>query len=656
MFYFKIALQNVRKSSAIFGPFVLSSMVMYVLLSAIIQIMLSPVGRSMGTGVMSLTLGLVVMGILSIIMEIYSYQFLITQRAKEFALYNILGMNKKKVSLIASLELLLIYLGLIVVGSGLSAVFSNVLYLIFVKITGFGDLHFKPNIMGFLLTATLFAGIFFILVIIATWTIGRSKPLMLMEKAQIAEKEPKGNAFLAFLGILSIGGGYYLSITSQATSLALIWRFFIAVLFVIVGTYLFYISFVAWYLKRRRANPTYYYHPKHFIATSQMLFRMKQHAVGLANISLLAVMAFVTIATTTSLHLDMVQKTQDLFQRSTTINVDVENRQQGEQFFRATLASKFPQAAQDSLAILSFFTDVIYDGEETLVINKSTIDQPDFSKMTFLYIVTQDDYRAMGNQLGDLAENEVAFWSPVNRGTLGQVRVGDQQSFQVRHLNKANLPELNNMVNGALMVVANDQVLDAFISLYQNNHPQGYPNNLTYTIYSDLNADQVAEIAAKDRDNYLIESDQGQVIGRVALADTYTKEILAFTGGFLFTGFMLGFSFLLGAALIIYYKQYAEGMADKTSYHILQQVGMSQSMIKSIIRSQMMTVFFMPLGLAVLHFVVALVMLKQMLSLFNVSSSMMIYSISAITVLVIGLLYYLIYRWTSVTYYRIVKR
>ncbi len=163
--------------------------------------------------------------------------------------------------------------------------------------------------------------------------------------------------------------GYYLSLSSKAEGLAVIYRFFIAVLFVIAGTYLFYISFMTWYLKARRKNKRYFYTPEHFITTSQMIFRMKQHATGLANITLLAVMAFVTIATTTSLYTGMSSMTGALYPKETSITYKVSDRSQGEMAFQQSVLSHFPEKADDSLSYLTYQAGLVYDGGEEIVIS-----------------------------------------------------------------------------------------------------------------------------------------------------------------------------------------------------------------------------------------------------------------------------------------------
>lgn len=656
MFYLKLAGQNIRKSMGVFAPFVLASLVLFTLICSMFLLMLSPVMETMGSGAVSIGLGVVVLTIFSVIMEIYSFNFLMKQRAREFGLYNMLGMNKKKVALIASLELMMIFLLVVVLGSVLAGVFANVLYLIFVNLTNYSDLHFGIAPLAFVMTAFLFAGIFFLLELLAIRTIGKTSPLILFRASEKGEKEPKGNVLLAALGVLGLGVGYYLSLSSKAAGVAVIFRFFIAVLFVIAGTYLFYISFMTWYLKARRKNKGYFYTPEHFITTSQMIFRMKQHATGLANITLLAVMAFVTIATTTSLYTGMSSMTSGLYPKETSITYKVADRSQGESAYQQSVLSHFPEKAEDSLSYLTYQAGLVYDGGKEIVISPETIANPDFSKIAFTYFVTQDDFRKLGNDLPELAANQVAFIRPSEMPLLEKVTLGDSTFENVVNLDTAIFPDITNTLNAAVMVVSDDSVLETIRSYYESNNPQGYQVSLDYRVFTDLTDEEVASIGEQAGDSYNINDANGEFLGYAMQKSDFNNLLMGFRGGFLFTGFLLGISFLLGAALIIYYKQYSEGHEDKKSYKILQEVGMSATAVKKTINSQTLTVFFMPLAMATLHFVISLVMLKQMLLTFGVTSSLMIYTVSGITLLAVALIYFVIYKWTSRTYYRIIER
>ena len=209
-----------------------------------------------------------------------------------------------------------------------------------------------------------------------------------------------------------------------------------------------------------------------------------------------------------------------------------------------------------------------------------------------------------------------------------------------------------------MLIVSDKNVLNELQELFTQHNFQFQSN---FTGYADLSKAEIAKITnddgyISDETGQYLDSDGNAATGIIDTKSSFLEDMYGFTGGFLFTGFLLGISFLLGAALIIYYKQRSEGIEDKKSYKILQEVGMGEKEVKRAINSQILLVFFMPLGFAVLHFAVALVMLKQMLLMFGVTSSSMIYTVSGITILSITVIYFFIYKFTSRTYYKIIER
>ncbi|MBF0777569.1 ABC transporter permease [Streptococcus cuniculi] len=656
MFYLKLAYGNIRKSLPTFAPFILASLVLFVLNCSTLLLILSPVAKTMGTGTLALGLGSVVLTIFSVIIEIYSFNFLMTQRGREFGLYNMLGMNKKKLALIATLELMMVFGLVVILGSILSAAFSNLMYLIFVNLVQGTNLHFEISFVAFFFNTLIFAGIFFLLELLAIRKVGFSSPLILFRSKEEGEKEPKGNMLLAILGVLCLGIGYYLSLSSSKISaIVVLYRFFIAVLFVIVGTYLFYISFMTWYLKTKRKQKKYFYTPEHFISTSQMIFRMKQHATGLANITLLAVMAFVTIATTTSLYTNMTSTLDTLFPKETTITYYVKNRQEGAAAFQKTVLDTYPEKANDSRSYLALSDVIYYDGGKTLELTKERLNTPSVNAFAGLVVMTQEDVKKLGNDIPELTEQQMIFYQPEQKNKVETIYLTDQTFEAVEVKQKIRVPDRLNTYNPFLLIVSNDQVLEEVLQLFKESQPDNPDRFMNYQVQTNLSKDEYQALVGANDGNFMTE-DGSRSLGLVVQKDDFKNAILGFVGGFLFTGFLLGISFLLGAALIIYYKQYSEGHEDKKSYKILQEVGMSQTAVKKTINSQILLVFFMPLAMAILHFIVSLIMLKQMLLMFGVTSHAMIYTVSGITIASVCLIYFIIYKWTSRTYYRIIER
>ena len=246
---------------------------------------------------------------------------------------------------------------------------------------------------------------------------------------------------------------------------------------------------------------------------------------------------------------------------------------------------------------------------------------------------------------------------PENKPSLKTLRLGEQVFEVAANLDKAVFPDIINTLNPAILIVPDEQTLLAFRDFYTSNGENtGMLQTITYRAFLDLTDEEVASLGTNGGDEIGLSLEDSDNYGNIMQKRVFNNMLYGFTGGFLFTGFLLGISFLLGAALIIYYKQYSEGHEDKKSYKILQEVGMSQQAIRKNINSQVLLVFFMPLGMATLHFIIALVMLKQLLLMFGITSSSLIYTISGGTIVAVCLLYYLIYKWTSRTYYRIINR
>ncbi len=223
---------------------------------------------------------------------------------------------------------------------------------------------------------------------------------------------------------------------------------------------------------------------------------------------------------------------------------------------------------------------MVYDGGEEIIISPETISNPDFSKMAFTYFITQDDFRKLGNDLPELAANQVVFMRPSEKPSLKKLVLGDQTFENVANIDQAIFPDNYNTLNAAVMVVSDDTVLNTVREYYESNNPQGYTVSLDYRVFTDLTDEEVASIGEQAGDSYNINDANGEFLGYAMQKSDFNNLQMGFTGGFLFTGFLLGISFLLGAALIIYYKQYSEGHEDKKSYKILQEVGMSATAVK----------------------------------------------------------------------------
>lgn len=671
MFYLKLAINNIKQAFKHFAPFFLVSVTTFVFNNITLLIMMSPTADSMGTGAYALGLAYFVLCILSAILCLYSYNFLLKQRNQEFGLYNILGMNKGQITTVSTIELIFIYGVTVVIGSILSAVLSNLAYLIFANIIHYDNLNFSLNPIAFWGNILLFGAIFFLLELVNIVKIRKTSALNLFSNQSQGEREPRGNMILALISVAAIGYGYYLSVSSgNLGALVGIQRFFIAILAVIVGTYLFYISFLTWYLKRRRKNKAYFYKPEHFITTSQMIFRMKQNAVGLANITLLAIMAFVTIFSTVALYSSQEDLARMTYPKSAMFEFpNISDPEKAENLIKEKV---LPALGKDGEAFNQVFKHYKYTSfigqyvadKKTMIVDESFLKldpQSNLSKLSSIssmVFITQDDFRNLGNKLPNLTKDQIAFYDyaqnkSLSFDTLNWMGKTYQNVQNFNHVSNLQIPNVG--IPGGIVIVADDETLNEMLKSYNPN--VRYPVSYTYLAFADLSNKQVKAIGKLSQpDSSTIVDDSNETTAIFSIEQAYREESLQLTGGFLFTGFLLSSAFLMGAALIVYYKQLSEGSQDKRSYKILQEVGMSLKAVKKTINSQIVMVFFMPLAISIVHFAFALPILKKLLLLFGVQGDRMLYTISGLTILGILVIYFIIYKVTSRTYYKLVER
>ena len=671
MFYLKLAINNVKQSFKHFAPFFLVSVTTFVFNNITLLIMTSPTADSMGTGAYALGLAYFVLCILSAILCLYSYNFLLKQRNQEFGLYNILGMNKGQITTVSTIELIFIYGVTVVIGSILSAILSNLAYLIFANIIHYDNLNFSLNPIAFGGNILLFGAIFFFLELVNIVKIRKTSALNLFRNQSQGEREPRGNMILALISVAAIGYGYYLSVSSaNLSALVGIQRFFIAILAVIVGTYLFYISFLTWYLKRRRKNKAYFYKPEHFITTSQMIFRMKQNAVGLANITLLAIMAFVTIFSTVALYSSQENLARMNYPKSAMFEFpNINDPEKAENLIKEKVLQALGKDGEAFNKVFKHYKYTSFIGQyaadkKTMIVDESFLKsnpQSNLSKLSSissLVFITQDDFRNLGNKLPNLTKDQIAFYDyaqnkSLSFDTLNWMGKTYQNVQNINHV--SNLQIANVGIPGGIVIVADDETLNEMLKSYNPN--VRYPVSYTYLAFADLSNKQVKAIRKLSQpDSSTIVDDSNEIAAIFSTVQAFREEGLQLTGGFLFTGFLLSSAFLMGAALIIYYKQLSEGSQDKRSYKILQEVGMSLKAVKKTINSQIVMVFFMPLAISIVHFAFALPILKKLLLLFGVQGDKMLYTISGLTILGILVIYFIIYKVTSRTYYKLVER
>lgn len=652
-FYMKLSFSNIKKNSKNYIPYILTcigTILMFYNMCYLVNV--KDMGNVSDSGTLKylLFLGAIITGIFAFIFLFYTNSFLIKQRKKEFGLFNILGMEKRHIVKIMFLETLFISLISLVVGILGGIAFSKLLALLLFKLINFNVVFgFEIPIKAVVITIGLFSTIFIVNLIYNILQVHMANPIELLRGGSVGEKEAKTKYFSAIVGVISLGIGYYLALKVKSPLEALT-CFFIAVMFVILGTYnLFNAGSIA-LLKYLRKNKNYYYKTNHFISVSGMIYRMKQNAAGLANICILSTAVIVTLSTTVSLYVGMEDVLRTRFPRNIIVRgsdiSDIEAEKiEGiinEQTTKADISVENIYSIRD----MSFLT--FQDGANfTLMTEENYLN----SNATILEFITLDEYNKMENKNASLDKGEALVYE-----LQGEI-VGDTISLNDYKLNiKERLNSFKYEDNGSSMSNTYFIVVDSLEEIQQIHKvlegEEDMPE-LSYYYGFDVDADSETQINLTTSLRNAV-SDLDLSLG-IEGPEIYRAEFYTLYGGLFFLGLFIGLLFIMATVLIIYYKQIAEGFDDKDRFEIMQKVGMSHSEIKKSIHSQVLTVFFLPLITAIIHIAFAFNIITKMLSMFNLSNISLFATCTAATILVFTFFYGIVYSLTARTYYKIVS-
>ncbi|GAK30135.1 ABC transporter permease and substrate binding protein [Weissella oryzae SG25] len=664
MLSMKLAWNNIKKSLNNFAPFLMTTTVMYTILFIVVALSDSPSLdklASPGNSIAAfMTFALAILTIFTAIILIYSYRFLQLQRSREFGLYDILGFGKFKIIMVAGCELIYSYFLTVFLGTLVGSILAKFLFLIFVNLIGgnYFNLIISFNVIS--KTALIFFSFFLFLFIIGAFIINRQAGLTLINANKKGETEPQANRLLALIAIILLGVGYGLALSVLNPIEALL-RFAIAIVLVILGTYFFYISFITWYLKWRKSLKSYYTN-KNFIPISSMLYRMKQNALGLASITILLSMALVTIVVTASIFFGTNNFVSQQFPQSARATLQVPLKTP-----TSAVTQKINQAASHAhvdikqVKTVEIVYGLTFDNQNSTnkIINADhTAKTLETYKTLTVNLITQTDFKKLGNHLPNLVENQVGVYDlQGNKGEQLKTINWFGQPFKVKYhiTHLTDYPESINYTNTILIVLPNNQLLSQAHLAYNKIAYAHNKSDNTKTLISLFNIPAAKTDAYYQAFNHLIDHTDS-FSGFVSFKHVLAKQMKAIIGGFLFIGFVLSISFILGAALIIYYKQLTEGLQDKRSYEILQELGLSKIEISKSIAVQLRFIFLLPIIIMIVHFCFAYKMIQSSLTLFSINDSSLIMTISILTIAIIFLLYWLIYKLTSKVYYKIIER
>lgn len=664
--YRTLAWTGIRKNRKLYVPYLLTCagmvMMCYIVsfLSSCPTFTLLRGGRDM-QGILSLGFG--VLSVFSVIFLFYTNSFLIRRRKREFGLYNILGLGKRHLAVVLLWETLFTVFIAFAGGMAGGILLSKLAELIILKmLESPAVLPLSVDAGSILRTLALFAAIFALLYLNALRQIQLANPIDLLRSENTGEKPPKANWLGAVLGLLLLGGAYYLAVTIADPVSTLIW-FFVAVVMVIVGTYLLLISGSVALCRLLQKHKRFYYTAKHFVSVSSMAYRMKRNGAGLASICILCTMVLVMMSSTLCLYIGAEDSLRGRYPREINLTVTTPDPAMLESDQAAQLRILCEETAQKEgctprnvIDYRSLSLAGIHEGD-TLVIDPDT-ESVDLSDVWQVFLVPLEDYnRLMGKN--ETLEPGEALCYLTKGATLGSdsLQIGEAVTLSLRPCEGGfveNGTDAMQIFPSLYLFVPNFNELVEQLGpegiaspTWSYGFDTGFSNDAQIDLYGALREAIAPVQESISEDSYL----------HILLESRASERIsfLALYGGLLFLGVLLGIVFLLAAVLILYYKQIVEGYEDQARFLILRKVGMTKRQIRKSINSQILLVFFLPLLLAGVHLAFAFPMIQKLLVLFSVLNVPLLLTVTACCFLLFSVFYLFVYRSTSRAYYTIVS-
>ena len=665
----RLAKQNIRNNKSTYIPY----MITCIFCIAMIYMMeflrdcptLDQAVRQADEVRMIVFTGEIVVEIFCIIFLIYSNSFLMKRRQKEIGLYNILGLERNHIGIVMFLETIITSIGSLAGGIAAGIIGSKLALLLLLKL-----LHI-PSVLGFyisvkgIFTCLFMFGIVFLMILFLNLAkIHLSRPVELLRGNNIGEKEPAAKWLMALIGFICLGAGYYLAVTTESPIKA-ITIFLLAVILVMAGTYLLFTAGSIVILKFLRRRKSFYYRTGNFISISGMLYRMKQNAIGLASICILSTGVLLMISMTVSIYFGM----NDIMLNRYPYDVDMSVTSISEDECQTAIEAFEKTIADNKVPVEKSVEEIYLDivcsknGDQILIKPTNTIRNSD--SVLVLSLLNQAEYERLTGISANLNDGEIFAWYP---STVQKDSVTvDETEFTVKKwLDKNPLTCGEDAVSDNAVMVVTDEDFKKFdemrTEMYKGVSSAPAGEDLTLHLGLDITGSESEKIefgtpvmeTVKDLKKSGGLSENAWIISGIRQQEY--ESYYADNGSLLFIGIFLGSLFLMGTAMIIYYKQISEGYEDQKRFEIMQKVGLSRREVRSSVRRQILMVFFLPLLMAMLHITMAFPMIRRLLLLFGMTNTKLFIGCTAGTVLIFAVVYGLIYLMTARSYYHIVER
>lgn len=674
-FFIRLAWNNIRKNARLYVPNILSGMgllgIFYIILTLSMDERLREVrgGSYIET---FMVLGVAVIAPLSLILILYTNSFLMKQRNREFGLYNVLGMEKGHIGRILFWETA-ICAGFVLLGGLAGGILLYKLCALLIcrvlavdSVLGFYHVSLKTLVPS----ALIFLGMYLLGYLKNRIQIARMNPVELLQSAHTGEREPKVKWLPLLIGMVSLTGGYCIALNVN-DPMAALELFFPAVILVIIGTYCLFLTGSIALLKLLKGNKKFYYRKNHMIAVSGLLYRMKQNAVGLASITILATMVIVTVSTTVSMYagIDDAIRQQYPYQ-AFAYGMYFTGEGEATNIPDEDLLALTREAAQEQGLALSaaqeqrYLAGAFFQEGDTLRLRRQG--EGGLAGAVQCWFITAEEYEKLTGNALPLGEKQIALYNNAkNIGKMpGKLSVGGLDLESAVMLESYPVP-MGTLISDCYGIVVRDEATLEYIYEQEKADLGKIASQITRELLFDFDNEEAASkvypaftssLEDKIEEYCFAQPDfNGEIRLRVTSKWEALEGFYGMNGSLLFLGIILSIVFLFATVLIIYYKQISEGYEDRARFQIMQKVGMSGEEVKKAIRSQILLAFFLPLGVAAVHMAFAFPLLTQLLRILFQSNRTLFLACTGVTLGVFALIYVIIYSITARVYYKIVR-
>ncbi|MDD6918677.1 MAG: FtsX-like permease family protein [Peptoniphilaceae bacterium] len=650
----KFAIKNLRAHRLVYLPFILSSGIMLMVFNIMASLSGNTYVRERHASLpMIINIGIVIIGILTFIFFIYSTNFQNKRRNKEFALYGILGLEKRHIRKIIFLELLIAFVIIGVIGLIGGYIFGKLSFLALNKLmkdVAGGLMDYPFSIKAMVETIMLIALAFLTSLFATSLKIYNSTPVELLADQKSGEGEPKSRYILMVLGFVLLIAGYYIAIRTQGI-LKSLGYFFLASLIVMLATYLLFMSFSVIYLKRQKEKNSYY-KKERFLAISGLLYRIKSNAISLASISIMSVGVIIALSASLSIYDRIEYSARNVVPREynldSPVEIDENNIEEEKEKLRNIVQGTTAKGGKITNDFISYglFTSIQVEGDKF-----QTFMGDGKHKPYFLVACDLDGYNKRVGKDYKLADDEILL-------TANQKFMLDKDKIEIAD-RTYKVKIVDNFIPSNVAIETYGIVVKDFETIkFLSNELKLFDRDSSSYEDSIISLSANWDVTGIDKMTYrknLEEYSKDKDIN-IENADKYLEDAYELYGGFVFLGTIIAIIFLISTILISYYKQISEGFEDRKKYEIMKKIGLEDKLIKKTSASQISYLFGAPLAFAIINSLVASKIVYQLLALFGVMTFMQYGKYFFIMIGVFVVIYYIIFRITNRAYYRIVSR